>query len=750
MLKLGQKFVPTTKETDEQIKIDLLNFSRTLVLKANFHNSKETDDSLIFPVSNYLPKNTPFPVLESLVNDLESLARDIKDIPRCEIIDNLSVNQRRGLNKLKSSQASMYVPADKGGAPVWMDKEFYKSLMEDKLSSSTYEKLDRNEDYFVNIELKKFVKKYKKMLTKKERLAITNYDYKSANIYGLPKLHKSTLIKEAIKNCDNICLHLPKPCDLTLRLIFGGPKSPTTGLANLVDLLLKPYLTKIEAKVIDVFHFLRKMPTFEKDVLPFIEMWTVDVKDMYPSIDHNLGLKAINYWIEMYPELLPSRFSKNFVLEALTFVLKNNTGYFNGKFYRQNVGTATGIKPAGTYADLVMGHLEIILFSKIKNLKGTKIAHYFWQHYRRYLDDGQIMWDSRLGDFHEVLNIMNNLHPMLKFTSEKSFEKIIFLDVILLKKSDRIETEIYHKETDVDSVLPFNSCHPKHILRNIPFNAARRIKCLTDDPEKVEINFNKLKDKFIKAKYPQGIIETAINSAKTLNTIDLRCTKAKEKNENVLTFVHTFDPSLPNLVTLVKEYISRIYTCGEVKHIFKDTTFINSQREPPSLGRILHHSKFDESIQAGGGSIVQKCNFRGCKTCDDILEIDSYYFRNADITFEIKYRMSCIVRNVVYATICKNCGQTYIGETVNLRSRMTAHRSNSRNTDDASQVVSKHLSECGRGFHVLPLYKLKEENKIARLVKEDFFIKLLKPDLNSDSRDILKLKALPRSTLNIR
>ena len=54
-------------------------------------------------------------------------------------------------------------------------------------------------------------------------------------------------------------------------------------------------------------------------------------------------------------------------------------------------------------------------------------------------------------------------------------------------------------------------------------------------------------------------------------------------------------------------------------------------------------------------------------------------------------------------------------------------------TDDASQVVDKHLSECGKGFHILPLYELKDENKIARLVKEDFFIKLLKPDLNSDS-----------------
>ena len=218
-----------------------------------------------------------------------------------------------------------------------------------------------------------------------------------------------------------------------------------------------------------------------------------------------------------------------------------------------------------------MGHLEIKLFSKLKNTKGTKIAHYFWQHYRRYLDDGQIMWDSRLGDFHEVLNIMNNLHPMLKFTSEKSFEKLIFLDVILSKRNDRIETEIYHKETDVDSVLPFDSCHPKHILRNIPFNAARRVKCLTDDPLKAEINFNKLKNKFLKAKYPKGIVETAINNAKTLNTQDLRCTKSKEKNENILTFVHTFDPSLPDLVPLVKEYIYQEYTRVGRSGIFSRT-----------------------------------------------------------------------------------------------------------------------------------------------------------------------------------
>ena len=72
VLALGPKFVPTTLENTEQIKIDILNFSRSLILKANFHNNTDTDDSLIRPVSNYLPSSTPFPVLKSIMTELEA------------------------------------------------------------------------------------------------------------------------------------------------------------------------------------------------------------------------------------------------------------------------------------------------------------------------------------------------------------------------------------------------------------------------------------------------------------------------------------------------------------------------------------------------------------------------------------------------------------------------------------------------------------------------------------------------------
>ena len=426
LLSLGPKFVPTTTTTDEQTKIDILNFSRSLLLKAQFEKNKSSDDSLIYPVSSYLPYSTDYPVLKSVVSDLEELAGDKERLKRTEVTDNLSVEERRGLKRLQDSKTAIFIEADKGGAPVWLDRQHYQELMEAKLNTPVYQRLDNNEDYFINVRLSVLTGKYKHMLTKKERLAITNFDYKSTNIYGVPKIHKSNILKEAVKNCNNPVLHSPHPADLTLRIIFGGPKNPTTGLASLVDALLKPFLQKIQARVKDVFDFIRKIPVFLPDDLPFIELWSVDVKDMYPSIEHTLGQESISFWIDTYPELLPSRFSKDFVLQALIFVLQNNTGYFNGNFYKQTVGTATGIKPAGTYADLVMGYLEIKLFSQLKYLKNKRVAYYFWQYYRRYLDDGQIMWDNRLGDFIEVFTLMNQLHPKLKWTSEHSPERLVF------------------------------------------------------------------------------------------------------------------------------------------------------------------------------------------------------------------------------------------------------------------------------------------------------------------------------------
>ena len=52
-LLLGPKFVPVTECDMVQLRIDVLNFSRKLLLKAHFHDQVYSDNSLIIGLGKY-------------------------------------------------------------------------------------------------------------------------------------------------------------------------------------------------------------------------------------------------------------------------------------------------------------------------------------------------------------------------------------------------------------------------------------------------------------------------------------------------------------------------------------------------------------------------------------------------------------------------------------------------------------------------------------------------------------------------
>ena len=389
-----------------------------------------------------------------------------------------------------------------------------------------------------------------------------------------------------------------------------------------------------------------------------------------------------------------------------------------------------------------MGYLEIKLYDKLKLELGNGVASHFWTHYRRFLDDGQIMWDSRLCDFKEVFNRMNLLHPSISFTCDNDSSKLVYLNVTILKTKFGFKTEIFNKDTDSDTYLPFNSSHPRSCREAIPFELARSVVKLTDNSETASIKLTELQARLVRCDYPAGLVETAMQSARSLNKYDLRVVNTKKDDDEVTPFVHTFDPGLPQIFSTIQGITSRLYTSSELKPIFGGSRIINSLREPPSLGLQLQHSRFDGPSVTDNEPGVKRCGQRGCGHCVDILEVNSIYFPNSDIHFHIKTRMNCLVRNVVYFIQCKKCSHTYIGETVNFRRRMNKHKSDSQSIMAASIEVSKHLCMCGEGFWKCPIFKVKEESKIARLVIEDKLVKLLKPDLNKDKRNLLHLTSL--------
>ena len=106
-------------------------------------------------------------------------------------------------------------------------------------------------------------------------------------------------------------------------------------------------------------------------------------------------------------------------------------------------------------------------------LKTEAIKPWLW---KRFVDDIFFIWTDSEENLNKFLKDLNEFHPNLKFTYEKSKEKINFLDLVIKLKDGKIVTDLYCKPTDSHQYLNYDSCHAKHIKISIIFSQTLRLK----------------------------------------------------------------------------------------------------------------------------------------------------------------------------------------------------------------------------------------------------------------------------------
>ena len=350
--------------------------------------------------------------------------------------------------------------------------------------------------------LKLLLAKYKDDLTKKEYTYITNFDFKSSNLYVLPKIHKNEAIISKMKEANKEYIKMEVPPDLKARPIVAGPNSPTQRLSELMEKLLTPLVCHLKSFIKDDWDFLRKLPrTLEYDC----HLYSCDIVSLYTNITHNLGLKALEYWINKKRNLIPVRFTTQFILDSVLFVLRNNNFLFDSRMYNQLIGTAMGTKLAPPYACLAIGFLEETKFYlELPQFFSEEHCIFITKNFLRFMDDGFTPWPNIL-NIDIFKSLLNNMDEFINFTLEpatktsedieKNHQILNFLDIkIILHPSGNLETDMFYKPTNTHHYLPFNSQHPNHTKENIPFTLAKRIMSFTSDPEKEKINLSNLKE----------------------------------------------------------------------------------------------------------------------------------------------------------------------------------------------------------------------------------------------------------------
>ena len=138
--------------------------------------------------------------------------------------------------------------------------------------------------------------------------------------------------------------------------------------------------------------------------------------------------------------------------ELLHLCTKNVHNIFNGEIYIQIDGVAMGSPLVPVLANIFMVELEKMLIPKID--KEVKL-------WRWFVDD--TIYFAKMDSLKYILLTINSFHKNIKITMEIGQNSIIpFLDVLLIRTSQKIHTTVYRKKTNTNLYMHWTSFAPSN------------------------------------------------------------------------------------------------------------------------------------------------------------------------------------------------------------------------------------------------------------------------------------------------
>ena len=267
---------------------------------------------------------------------------------------------------------------------------------------------------------------------------------------------------------------------------------------------LQPYLTKVKSYLRDTTDFLNKLKALGPLPNDYI-LGTLDVTSLYTNIPNTEGCLAIYRLLCMHRTINSRELTNTNICQLLWLVLTKNNFDFNGKHYLQVGGTAMGTRLAPTYANLFMSDFEE--------------KHVYQYHkqplvWLRFIDNIFFIWPHGQGELDSFINHLNGVHETIKFTAETSQSAVNFLDTVISVDEDlKIETSLYVKPTDTAGYLHYQSSHPRHCIKGIPYGQFLRIRRICSTEESFVRHCVDKGRHFVRRGYPPLMVADAFNKA---------------------------------------------------------------------------------------------------------------------------------------------------------------------------------------------------------------------------------------------
>lgn len=226
---------------------------------------------------------------------------------------------------------------------------------------------------------------------------------------------------------------------------------------------------------------------------------------------------------------------REFLLNALSFILHNNYFTYDGSIYHRERGTAMGTSVAPSSANLFIGCFEKEYIVSNHPFRSKILL------FKRYIDDLFFLWRGDDQEAHRFVHFLNTNTWGIKFTPNFCYTEIEFLDVLISHDQQRYTTSTFFKKVDSNSYLELSSGHYHKWKRNIPFGQFRQVRTNCTEESMYQEQAKIISQRFREKGYPKGLIEDAYHRASTLTQEQCLAPKSKilENTQDRVNFITT-------------------------------------------------------------------------------------------------------------------------------------------------------------------------------------------------------------------
>ena len=287
-----------------------------------------------------------------------------------------------------------------------------------------------------------------------------------------------------------------------LRPIVSGMKSPTQKISAFLDQIIRPIFDKLTPyslrNSIEFIKELKKFRTTDQTLL-----YTFDITDLYTMIPQQESILAV---CEMLGQNKINKVNGEIPINTIRTLFRHvlENAYFalqlpgeKVKYYKQIRGGPMGSECTQVLADVYMRKWE----QQFKEEQDKEEELYF-----RFRDDIFITTRKNKDEMDKKLIELGKKDKNIGLTFEKG-PYVDYLDIRVQVETPNFRTKVFRKLAAQPYILPFNSAHPPHVMKNIPFSALLRVVRICSHRENLEEEIEKVRITLLLNKYPPKFID---------------------------------------------------------------------------------------------------------------------------------------------------------------------------------------------------------------------------------------------------